>query len=105
MHTIAGMEITVTMNTNLMNSAALEHTEDQMTMTNLAENTRKEYRPEIHRFFDDIGNSACQIGVEDVRGWNHRTIQFCLSNGDKGRFRCQLFGPVVCVQTCHDLSP
>ena len=103
MHTIARMEITVTMNTNLMNSAALEHTEDQMTMTNLAEITHKEYRPEIHRFFDDIGNSVCQIGVEDLRRWNHRTIQFCRSNGDQGRFRRPLFGRVQDFQTGHDL--
>ncbi len=45
----------MTMNLELTISAVLDRAEEQMTMTNLAENTRKAYRFEIRRFFDHIG--------------------------------------------------
>ena len=39
------------MNANLTISAVLERAEEQMTMANLAGNTRKAYRLEFRRFF------------------------------------------------------
>ncbi len=68
MRTIAEMEFTMTMNTELTISADLGRVEEQMTMTNLAENTCKAYRPEIRRFFDNVGKPVCEISAEDVRG-------------------------------------
>lgn len=81
MRTIAGMEVTMTMNTELTISAVLDRAEEQMTMTNLAENTRKAYRLEIRRFFDHIGKPVCEIGAEDVRGWVLGRIESGLSPG------------------------
>ncbi len=71
----------MTMNTELTISAALERAEEQMTMTNLAENTRKAYRLEIRRFFDHIGKPVCEISAEDVRGWVLGRIESGLSPG------------------------
>ena len=67
----------MTMNTELTISAALE----QMTMTNLAENTRKAYRLEIRSFFDHVGKPVCEISTEDVRGWVLGRIESGLSPG------------------------
>ncbi len=72
----------MTMGTSLTIFAPLKHAGHQMTMTNLAETTRKVYRPRIRRFFDRIAKTVCQIGARRGRGWKHRTIKFRQSPGD-----------------------
>lgn len=57
------------MNANLTISAVLARAEEQMTMANLAGNTRKAYRLEFRRFFDNVGKRPCEVEAEDVRGW------------------------------------
>ncbi len=62
MRTFAGMEVTISMDAELTIPAVLDRAEEQMTMTNLAKNTRKAYRLEIRRFFDYVGKRVCKAG-------------------------------------------
>ncbi len=49
-------------------SAALERIEEQMTIANLAESTRKAYRLEIRRFYESVGKESSEVAVADLRG-------------------------------------
>ena len=60
---------TMTMNGDMTVPAALERAEEQMTMTNLAESTRRAYRLEIRRFFDSVGKEPSEVAATDLRGW------------------------------------
>ena len=57
------------MNRDLTISEALGRVEEQMTIANLAENTRKSYRGEIRRFFEHVGKMPGEVEAGDVRGW------------------------------------
>ena len=60
---------TMTMNGDMTVPAALERAEEQMTMTNLAESTRRAYRLEIRRFFGSVGKEPSELAATDLRGW------------------------------------
>ena len=69
------------MKSDLTVSEALARVEEQMTMANLAENTRKSYRGEIRRIFEHVGKMPGEVEAEDVRGWILSRIRKGLSPG------------------------
>ena len=72
---------TMTMKGDMTISAALERAEEQMTMANLAENTRRSYRQEIRRFFDSVGKQPSEVAAADLRGWVLGRIESGLAPG------------------------
>ncbi len=56
----------MTMKGDITISAALKRAEEQMTMANLAENTRRLYRKEIRRFFDSVGKQPSEVAAADL---------------------------------------
>ena len=68
-------------NTDMTLAEAMHRVKEQMTMVNLAENTRKGYLLEIRRFFDHYGKSPAELGAEDVRDWIMTRIQSGLTPG------------------------
>lgn len=72
---------TMTMKDDMTISAALERAEEQMTMANLAENTRRSYRQWMRSFFDCVDKEPCEVTAEDVRGWVLGRIESGLAPG------------------------
>jgi len=69
------------MNGDMTISAALERAEEQMTIVNLAENTRRAYRLEFRRFFDSVGKAPSEVVAADLRGWVPGRIESGLTPG------------------------
>ena len=69
------------MNGDMTISAAPERAEEQMTIVNLAKSTRKAYRLELRRFFDNFGKDPSEVVAADLRGWMLGRIESGLTPG------------------------